>query len=193
MIERITDISNDLCDFVDDRSNIVNTTELIRVYEYHRGKSHIHPLTNWHAHRIRCMSAIAARLSDKVRIWECHFWILKFYYHLSRCPCHCRNKPEGLNHDFFHRDSISYFIYGSQALVNAAIYLHPFTKYRYHTELFQPILLYLTPFTKKEKTHLEYVHSEIPADKKKSEFGKPWNPIHANTFLRLSDRLKTMK
>lgn len=193
MVERITDVSNDLCSFVENRSNTISKRELIRVYEYHKANSHIHSFTNWHAHRIRCMSCIAARLSDKVRIWESHFWILKYYYHLSKCECHCLDdSPVGLNHDFFHRDSLSYLVYGSQALLNASIYLHPFTKYRY-IELFQPILTYLTPYIEGRKTHLEYVGSEIASDKQKKEFGKPWDPSYARTFLRLLDRLKAMR
>lgn len=193
MVERITDISNDLCNFVDNRSNVIDRKQLIRVYQYHSGNAHIHPFTNWHAHRIRCMSCIAARLADKVRIWECHFLILKYYYHLSKCECHCTDAPDGLNHDFFHRDSLNYLVYGAQALINACIYLHPTTKYTYHRELFEPVLTYLRPFLTRQKTHLEYVRSEIESDKKKKEFGKPWDPNYANTFLRLSDRLKSMK
>lgn len=193
-IERITDISNTLCNYVDNLSNKIDNKSLITDYEYHKGNFHIHPFTNWQAHRIRCMSCIAVRAKDNVRIWECHFLILKYYYHLSKCECHCLDPPNAVvNHDFFHRDSLSYLVYGSQALANACIYLFPFTKYKYYIELFQPLLLFLDPYLKRRKTHLEYIRSDIVSDKTKPEFGKPWDPNYASTFLRLLNQLKSMK
>lgn len=194
MVERITDVSNDLCEFVDNRQNQIDRKTLIKVYEYHQGNFHIHPFTNWQAHRVRCMSSIASRLGDHVRVWECHFLILQYFHHLSKCECHCmESSPLGVNHDFFHRDSLSYLVYGSQALANACIYVFPTTKYKYYLELFQPILSYLDPYLKGKKKHLEYIRSDIVSDKTKPEYGKPWNPNYANTFLRLIERLKAMR
>jgi hypothetical protein len=194
MVERITDISNDLCEFVDNRSNNIDKRSLIQIYEYHKGNNDIYPFTNWHAHRIRCMSSIASRLRDNVRIWECHFWILKYYFHLSRCDCHCmEDSPVGVNHDFFHRDSLSYLVYGSQAVVNACIYLFPFTKYPYYIQLIQPIVVYLDPYVKRKKFHIEYMRSEVESDKRKPEYGKRWDPNYARTFLRLAENLKSMR
>ena len=188
-IERITDISNDLCKYVDENSNI-SSTDLIKLYDYHKSNSHIYPLTNWHAHRIRCMSCIAVKLQDKVKIWDCHYHILQYFFELARCPCHCNNKHPGVNHDFFHRDSINYLIYGSQALANACLYLKPFTHYDYYIDLFTPILEFLDPYLKGTKTHIEYINSEIHSDKTKPELGKQWNPNYASTFLRIINEIK---
>lgn len=192
--ERITDISNDLCAYVD--AIDVTTAlpplmkqELVKVYTYHQNNSHIHPLTNWHSHRIRCMSCIAIKLKDKVKIWQCHYMILEYFFERSRCQCHdhCR-KENGMNHDFFHRDSLNYLVYGSQALANACLYLKPFTKYDY-SDIFEPILAFLRPYLHGKKKHLEYVNSEIPSDKEKPEYKQRWDPNYAATFLRVIDKL----
>lgn len=190
MVERITDISNDVCDFLstckddDMTQHKMLVEDLVRLYEYHKSNHHIHPMTNWHAHRLRCMSGIAATLKDKVKIWECHFLILEYYYERSRCTCHCHSQSWGMNHDFFHRDSLNYLVYGSQALANACVYVKPFTKYDYG-DVFKPILEFLKPYLDKKKKHIEYVHSEIVSDKEKEEYGKEWNPSYASTFLRI--------
>lgn len=190
--ERITDISNDLCDFVDDKTKVISHSNLIRLYEYHNKNHHIHPLTNWHAHRIRCLSSIAVRLNDKVRIWECHFRILRYSHALSKCPCHCKKSPPGTNHDFFHRDSLDYLVYGSQAVVNTCLYLRPITKYNYYEDIIEPIIIFLTPYLNSKQIHIQYIKSDIISDKTRPEFGKPWDPNYATPFLRLVDRLKVL-
>lgn len=186
-IERITDISNELCDFLD--KNVCANTQLIDLYDYHKGNHHIYPLTNWHAHRIRCLSKIASKLGDKVKIWECHFWILEYFYEKSHCHCHCPPDHYGTNHDFFHRDSLQYLIYGSQALANASTYLQPITHYHYY-EIFQPILDFLQPYLHNVKHHKEYIKSEIVSDKQKPSYGQDFQPSYASTFLRIIDKLK---
>lgn len=183
-IERITDISNDLCNEID-QGHITDHQDLSLLYTYHKKNHHIYPNTNWHAHRIRVLSKIATQLQDKVKIWECHFWVLEYFYEKSHCHCHCLDLDDfGVNHDFFHRDSLNYLVYGTQALVNASLYLQPSTHYPYH-HLFEPIVVMLQPYLSGEKTHIEYVKSEIHSDKQKDEYGRPWNPKYANTFLRL--------
>ena len=187
-IERITDISNALCHELDN-GNITSRDDLCLLYAYHKDNHHIYPNTNWHAHRIRVLSNIASKLQDKVKIWECHFWILEYFYEKSHCHCHCTDLAHyGANHDFFHRDSLNYLVYGSQALLNASLYLQPHTHYPYKT-LFQPIVEMLTPYLEGHKTHTEYLQSEIHSDKEKTEYGKPWNPSYADTFLRLYKKL----
>ncbi len=190
-IERITDISNDLCNYIDKTVDIF-PDDLITLYNYHKNNSHIYPLTNWHAHRIRCMSSIAVKLKDKVKIWDCHYLILQYFFDLARCSCHCKDhQPHpGVNHDFFHRDSLNYLIYGSQALANACLYLKPYTQYNYYVDLFIPILEFIDPYLKGTKKHIEYVNSEIHSDKTKPELGKEWNPKYASTFLRIIDEIK---
>ena len=191
-IERITDISNDLCRALDDR-DITTKDDLQTLYTYHSNNHHIYPNTNWHAHRIRVLSCIAVKLQDKVKIWQCHFWILEYFYEKSHCHCHCVDLEHyGVNHDFFHRDSLNYLVYGSQALLNAALYLKPYTHYPYK-DLFEPIVLMLKPYLDGSKTHREYVHSEIHSDKQKPEYGQLWQPSYANTFLRLYQQLETEK
>lgn len=191
--ERITDISNDLCIFVDDANKKISTTDLVRLYDYHNNNHHIHPLTNWHAHRIRCMSSIAVRLKDKVKIWECHYHILNYYHKLSRCSCHCTKSPIGTNHDFYHRNSLNYLVYGSQALINACLYIFPYTKYNYYKDIIEPIIIFLTPYLNNKKTHIEYVKSDIVSDKSRPEYGKKWDPDYAKPFLRLVEELKQQK
>lgn len=187
-IERITDISNQLCLELD-QDNIQNKNDLCLLYSYHKQNHSIYPNTNWHAHRIRVLSKIATKLQDKVKIWECHFWILEYFYEKSHCHCHCINLEHfGLNHDFFHRDSLNYLVYGSQALLNACLYLKPFTNYPYQ-DLFTPIVTMLQPYLHGSKIHLEYLQSEIHSDKQKPEYGKPFQPNYAKTFLRLYQQL----
>jgi hypothetical protein len=187
--ERITDISNDLCKYIKDNDTI-DTEDLVRLYDYHKNNNHIYPLTNWQAHRIRCMSCIAARLKDKVKIWHCHYLVLQYFFEKSHCQCHCVDRHPGENHDFHHRDSLNYLVYGSQALANACLYLKPFTKYNYYYDLFEPILDFINPFIRGEKTHIEYVNSEIHSDKTKPEYGKKWNPSYASTFFRILEQIK---
>lgn len=195
-VERITDVSNDLCAFVDDPRNKITDHDLIRLYEYHFNNNHIHPLTNWHAHRIRCMSSIAVRLQDQARIRECHRLVLEYYSISSECDCHCTDKNTGalkaggVNHDFYHRDSLNYLVYGAQAMANACLYLRPTTRFDYYTRIFEPIVRFLDPFVTRKRTRLEFVNSEIASDRSRPEYGKPWNPSYANTFLRLVESLR---
>jgi len=194
-VERITDITNDLCDYVD-RMSVSEVMKqrgrLVELYNYHNSNHHIYPLTNWHTHRLRCMSCIASKLQDKVKIWECHFMILQYFLERCRCECHCKKQKHivnGVNHDFYHRDSLNYFVYGSQALANACLYLQPFTKYNYN-DIFKPIMSFLSPYLNKSKSHIEYVNSEIDSDKEKPEYKKPWDPSYASTFLRILKDLR---
>lgn len=191
-VERITDITNDLCALIDGMHMNINNgirQTLCTLYNYHHANNHIHPLTNWHAHRIRCMSAIATKLKDKVKIWQCHYMILEYFFERSKCKCHdhCR-KENGMNHDFFHRDSLNYVVYGSQALANACLYLVPYTHYDY-SDIFDPIMDFLRPFIHGDKKHTEYIHSEIASDRDKPEYGLDWNPEYASTFLRILEKL----
>lgn len=187
-IERITDISNSLCQELEE-GKIVDKDEMNTLYSYHKNNHHIYPNTNWHAHRIRVLSKIASQLQDKVKIAECHFWILEYFYEKSHCHCHCIDIENfDVNHDFFHRDSLNYLVYGSQALLNASLYLKPFTHYPYK-ELFKPIVLMLQPYIDGKKTHIEYKKSEIHSDQQKKEYGQPWDGKYADTFLRLYKKL----
>lgn len=197
-IERITDISNDLCTFLQTlepiRMTLSMRNQLIQLYNYHDNNRHIHPLTNWHAHRLRCMSAIATKLKDIIRIWQCHGQVLEYFLKSCSCDCHCGDntmKHRGKNHDYIHRNSLNYLVYGSQALVNACIYLKPFTKFDYMF-LFDPILDFLEPYLNGSKKHVEFVKSELEEDKSKKEFKKYWEPDYAKTFLRLIDVLRSL-
>lgn len=196
-VERITDISNDLCRFVDNLqpSNLTPSLQqkLLQLYEYHLQNGHIHPLTNWHAHRIRCMSCIATKLQDPLRIWQCHGHILEYSLKNCSCACHCSDvmmKARGKNHDYFHRDSLNYVVYGSQALVNACLYLQPTTKFDYMF-IFHPVLDLLRPYLDGKKKHVEFVRSEIDGDKTRKEYQQHWDPDYAKTFLRLIDQLSS--
>lgn len=180
-IERITDISNDLCKFVE--TNNISKKDLTRLFDYHYNNQHIYPFTNWTAHRIRCMSCIAVKLRDKVKIWFCHFLVKQYFYEKAHCTCHCQDKHFGVNHDFFHRDSMNYLIYGSLALLNACLYLKPYTNYDY-SDIFDPIVQFVQPYLNGSKKHIEYVNSEIHSDKQKPEYGKYWNPKYADLFFR---------
>lgn len=197
-VERITDVTNDICQYVDaidiKEASTSTKRQLCKLYEYHRSNRHIHPLTNWHAHRIRCMSAIASKLEDMAKVWECHASIYEYFLRSCSCPCHCSDnlmKHRGKNHDFVHRNSLNYLVYGSQALVNACIYLQPFTNADYMF-LFDPILDFLQPFLDGTKKHVEFVTSEIPEDRTKEEYKKYWDPNYAKTFLRRINDLKNI-
>jgi hypothetical protein len=145
-IERITDISNELCKELDE-GKITDKNNLLKLYAYHKSNNTIHPITNWESHRLRVMSNIASKLKDRVKIWDCHYRILLYFYNKSHCQCHCNNDSEhlGPNHDFFHRDSLNYLVYGSQALLNACLYLKPFTHYDYK-QMFNPIVEFIEPY-----------------------------------------------
>jgi hypothetical protein len=96
-----------------------------------------------------------------------------------------------MNHDFIHRNSLNYLVYGSQALVNACLYLQPFTSKDYMF-LFEPILEFLAPYLEGKKKHIEFKKSEINDDKNKTEYEKYWDPGYAKTFLRLIQQLRTL-
>jgi hypothetical protein len=196
-IERITDISNDLCSYIDNLQKQTLSPPLRKtmntLYDYHKNNNHIHPLTNWHAHRLRCMSAIASKLNDPLKIWQCHGYILEYFLKSCSCQCHCSDIPmkhRGKNHDYFHRNSLNYVVYGSQALVNACLYLQPHTNFDYMF-LFEPIIEFLRPFIEGTKKHVEFVTSELLEDKTRKEYKKHWEPDYAKTFLRLIEELKS--
>lgn len=101
-------------------------------------------------------------------------------------------KDRGKNHDFFHRNSLNYVVYGYQALVNACIYLQPHTRYSYMF-LFHPVLDLLQPYLDGTKKHVEFVHSEIADDKTRKEYKKYWDPDYAKTFLFLIQQLSDLE
>ena len=70
--ERITDIVNELCIAVKSYQGHqgYDKTQLVKLYNYHKSKSNIYPDTNWHSNRLQCMSCIANKLQDRVKIWE---------------------------------------------------------------------------------------------------------------------------
>lgn len=179
--ERITDISNELCQLIDAKK--ISRNDLMELYKFHKSKHHIFPSSNWMSHRIRVLSCIATALDDIVKIWECHYWVLLYYYELSVCQDKC-----GAGADYHFRDSLNYVVYGFQALVNACLYLQPITKYNYKP-MFDVVVAFLNPYLTSRVKHIEFQSSALQSDSRKAEYLKPWNPLYASTFLLLLQRL----
>lgn len=165
----------------------VNVTTLSNLYRFLKslcvGSDALYPMSNWQPHRLCVMSAIAVYLNHRTWVMECEQLAID-WLRISDCRC-CPAKSQ----DFHYRDSCAYVVYGWWALVQTFVHLQSITQtpYRRHFSFF---LGWCNGYQKRRKTHLEFVNSNIPADRAKPTFNKPFDPAYIENFMRVYRQLR---
>jgi len=146
---------------------------------------------NWQSHRVKLIAMIAFTLDNRKMIATAQRLFLE---HIGD-----NIAPDGSTLDFNERDALHYVTYDLQPLVTAALAA------RRHNRNWLPeraangaslaaALDWLTPYALGQKTHEEFVHSDVPFDAKRREAGLPgftgqWDPKNAAELFHLAARL----
>ena len=156
--------------------------------------------SNWHAHRLWVMSRVAVILknADMILILRME---LKRYIQASILEYNLSASDYGILIDCKHRDSIEYHVYTLFAILNTIVLLErdlvegvrTFRKIekrvrwpedRSLRNIVQPAIQFLLPYLNNQKTHLEFVDSNISADKTRPEHGKAYDVRNAHYLCR---------
>jgi len=182
---RITDYSFTVANYIMD--NNCPRASMEELYRYHlslcEGPDALYPMSNWQAHRLCLMSAVAFRMNDATKLKKCESlstqWIT-----VSDCKC-CTAGSQ----DFHYRDSCEYVVYGWWALAWSFVYLQKATKKAYKP-LFARYLEWIRNYETGKMSHVEFVNSKnMPADLSKPNYKKPFNPAYHQNFMRVYNLL----
>lgn len=182
---RITDISYTACKDIE--LNKIVRSDLLKLYQYHLNLSTtnaLYPQTNWQAHRLMVLSCIAVFINDATRMKQCDT-LIRQWIPLSDCTDNC-----GANSQDYHwRDSVTYLVYGVQALCQACLYLQRKNQWAYKT-LLKPFIDFIRPYEAGTKTHIEFVNSQnMPDDMTKLLYNKPYPKGYAKQLLTMYGQL----
>lgn len=133
---------------------------------------------NWNSHRIKVVGLIAFILDNKEYR---HFTDTSFQTQVLK-----NLYADGTGMDFEDRDALHYHIYTLEPLLVVAKLLQRAEgkdAYRYQSNTgssVQHSLDFLVPFVTGEKTHAEFVHSQVPFDRKRADNHEAGYQIGAN-------------
>lgn len=144
-------------------------------------------INNWNSHRLKIIAMIAYALHttkyDKTIQQEMAKQIAVNLY------------PDGSGYDFKERDALHYHIYTLEPLVMAAIVIKRATGKDYFNyesgagSSVKKSMGFLVPFVTGEKTHGEFLNSQVPFDKARAKNGEKGYEagalFHANTAIYL--------
>ncbi len=146
---------------------------------------------NWQSHRVKLIAMIAFTLDNRKMIATAQ---RLFVEHLGDNVA-----PDGSTLDFSDRDALHYVTYDLQPLVTAALAARRhnrnwLTERAANGATLAGALDWLTPYALGQKTHEEFVHSNVPFDAKRREAGLPgytgqWDPKNAAELFHLAARL----
>nr|WP_321934528.1 alginate lyase family protein [Paraburkholderia sp. J8-2] len=146
---------------------------------------------NWQSHRVKLVAMIAFTLDNRKMIATAQ---RLFVEHLGDNVA-----PDGSTLDFTERDALHYVTYDLQPLVTAALAARRhnrnwLTERAANGATLAAALDWLTPYALGQKTHEEFVHSNVPFDAKRREAGLPgytgqWDPKNAAELFHLAARL----
>lgn len=182
---RITDISYQACADID--QNQIVTSDRLKLYQYHLNLSTtnaLYPQSNWQPHRLMVLSCIAVSINDATRMRQCDT-LIRQWIPLSDCTDKC-----GANSQDYHwRDSVTYLVYGVQALCQACLYLQQKNRWAYKP-LLKPFIDFIQPYELGTNTHIEFVRSKnMPEDMSKSLYNKPYPKGYAKQLLAMYAKL----
>ncbi len=142
-------------------------------------------INNFQSHRIKLAALAAFSTGDKELIRRAH----AAYERQIQINIY----PDGAPLDFHTRDAIDYAAYDLEPLLLTAISarLHGDEWFSYVSPTGSSLggaLLWLTPFAEGEKTHQEFVHSNVPFDQTRAKAGVPgfsgmWDPKGSTTVF----------
>jgi hypothetical protein len=148
-------------------------------------------INNWNSHRIKLAAMAAAALNDP------DLWMRArqaFTAHLAR-----NIRADGSTQDFEERDALHYVVYDLEPLTRAA----QIAQGRGETWLWlkgsgggtlAAALDWLTPYAMGEKSHQEFVHSQVAFDARRNAAGVPgfsgaWEPAGAARLFAMAATL----
>jgi hypothetical protein len=146
--------------------------------------------TNWQSHRIKLATMAAFEVGDARLIARAR---AAFRKHVGS-----NIQPDGSVFDFHERDALHYVTYDLDPLLMAALAAkaHGEDWYGWKSPTGSSLagaLDWLEPYATGEKTHIEFVHSQIVFDRERAEAGQkeyaahPWDPGNAvNTYVLAS-------
>lgn len=147
--------------------------------------------SNWHIYRLWVMTKISIIRKNTLAI---SFLRSKFHEYIDICL-----NDTGELIDFLHRDAISYQVYTLFAIIQTVELLEKDCKIALPDNTFKTLwsfdpslririlsaVKFVIPYLNNEKTHVEFINSQIPSDKNNKAFGKSFDPKTANYLYRL--------
>ena len=143
---------------------------------------------NWQSHRIKLATLAAFSLGDDALIAAARE---AFDRHVAE-----NIEPDGSTFDFHQRDALHYTVYDLEPLTMAALAARAHGQDWFDgTVPGQPsvpeALDWLVPYALGEKTHEEFVHSQIPFDARRAEAGLKeysgtWDPKHSADLFHMA-------
>lgn len=147
------------------------------------------PQGNWHAKRIKIVGLIGIVLQEEKFI---NYARQEFQHYVASSL-----RPDGTSYDFEHRDAIHYHTSGISPMLEVAIALRSEDDlYRWETAegaSLEKSIQFVVPYALGEKTHQEWVNSQVALDRKRWESGdekyrpgKLWNPQESLDMFELA-------
>ncbi|MET7208795.1 alginate lyase family protein [Xanthomonas sp. PPL133] len=129
---------------------------------------------NWHSHRLKTVGMIGAALDDTR--------LLDYARTGFRQQIADNLLPDGRSIDFVERDALSYHVYDLRPLVTLALLFSERGEDLYHWRAPNGASLarsvdWLLPYLRGERSHAEFVGSQVPFDKARSDNGEAGHVI----------------
>ncbi|WP_226975166.1 alginate lyase family protein [Xanthomonas sp. LMG 12462] len=131
---------------------------------------------NWHSHRLKTVGMIGAALDDQR--------LLDYARTGFRQQIADNLLPDGRSIDFVERDALSYHVYDLRPLVTLALLFSERGEDLYHWRAPNGASLarsvdWLLPYLRGDRSHAEFVGSQVPFDKARSDNGEAGHVIGA--------------
>jgi len=134
------------------------------LWKDHRGLTE-----NWFSHRLKIVGLIGWTIGDKTLIAEA---VSGFHRQINN-----NFKPDGASTDFYKRDALHYHLYDVEPLLTLARTAErngeKFFDYKAaNGATLQSGVDFVIPFANGTKTHIEFVNSKVPFDRKRAQNGQ---------------------
>ena len=143
---------------------------------------------NFQSHRIKLITMIAVALGDRKLFDQAQ---QLFWKHLS-----INMKPDGSVLDFYRRDAVKYVDFDLEGMLRGAMAARAYGEDWYHRPAANGASLekgvqWLLPYANGEKTHQEFVHSDVAFDAQRASAGVegmsgPYDPKDAAKVMRFA-------
>lgn len=137
---------------------------------------------NWYSHRLKIVGMVGWTIGDQTLIADA---VSGFHRQINS-----NFKVDGASTDFYKRDALHYHLYTVEPLLTLARVAERagqplFTYAGKNGATLQSGVDFVVPFAEGTKTHVEFVHSTVPFDRKRAQAGQgeyaphAWNPHSA--------------
>lgn len=138
-------------------------------------------INNWVNHRDKLVMAAGILTGNQATI---DAGIANYKHHM-----HGFYRPDGTTYDMVERDALAYQTYG----VLPSVEMARFYRLNGGADLYrlknaeggsmELSVNYLLPFVRGEQTHTEFANTSVQSDRKRPDYGKPWDPANAVPML----------